>query len=76
MRNCCSREAGSRGALVFPGQWRHMNDLAGHGRTRQNQHHSKDGCAQERCSKVEKRGGWRKERSLRTHLAFLLLSFS
>ena len=42
---------------MFPGQWRHMNDLAGRGRTGQNQHHSKDGYAQESCSEVEMRGG-------------------
>lgn len=61
---------------MFPGQWRHMNDLEGRGRTRQNQHHPKDGCALESCSEVETRGGWEKERSPRTHLGFLLLSFS
>lgn len=35
--------------------WRCMNSLTGHGGPRQNQHRSKDACAQERDSEVETR---------------------
>lgn len=64
------------GSPSVPRGWRCMNSLTGHGGPRQNQHRSKDACAQERDSEVETRGGQRKERSPRTHLALLLLSLS